>query len=38
MKGEIIDTMREAFAHAKEVIDRFYDAVMKALNLFLKKG
>ena len=38
MESEIFVTLSEAFAHAKEVIDRFYDAVMKVLNLFLKKG
>ena len=37
MESEIIVTLREAFAHAKEVIDRFFDALKKALSFFEKK-
>ena len=37
MEIEIFETLSESFAYEKEVIDRFYDAVMKVLNLFLKK-
>ena len=33
-ESEIIVTLSEAFAHAKEVIDRFFDALKKALSFF----
>ncbi len=36
MKSESIVTLSEAFAHAKEVIDRFFDALKKALSFFDK--
>ena len=37
MESEIFVTLSEAFAHAKEVIDRFFDALKKALSFFDKK-
>ena len=37
MESEIIVTLSEAFAHTKEVIDRFFDALKKALSFFDKK-
>lgn len=36
MESEIFVTLSEAFAHAKEVLDRFFDALKKALSIFDK--
>ena len=37
MESEIFVTLSEAFAHAKEVIDRFYDLAKKIMSYFEKK-
>ena len=36
MESEIFVTLSDAFAHAKEVLDRFFDVLKKALSIFDK--